>query len=351
MLNVTSHTTLINMGENCRLEDLTLKLTSSTDVINLTGIEFNGSSSQTSKLRTCVLTVDNSLVSSTSTTTVYGVDATGVVSTITPRSFAFNALKGSTINILSNGSGIKRGIIITGSNVITTRDLNIYVAAPPTTAPFPGSYVGVETVDNAELGSIQLRSTTVGAIKSTGAQSYTSSDILQTTPTTITNPTYLASPGIQIGPGTDLITKSAGSKGFSTYTYPTTLYYGGIGDIGSHKTGYMWPGSVLFSGSYPDNTTPVARYRVQQPLILSGLQSTCNSITGVDSIVITVCKNATTGSALSNPTSFTVTLNSGTLSSSFYNASVDFAAGDYINLYINVSGNSLKDLSIQLDLF
>lgn len=59
---------------------------------------------------------------------------------------------------------------------------------------------------------------------------YTASDILQTTPYTISDPTYLASTGIQIGPGTDLVTKSAGEKGFSTYIYPTVIYYGLKGD-------------------------------------------------------------------------------------------------------------------------
>jgi hypothetical protein len=72
--------------------------------------------------------------------------------------------------------------------------------------------VGVETNDTSDTGSIQLRTTTVGVTTPTAGQSYTASDILQTNPTTIDNPSYLASAGIQIGPGVDLVTKSAGGK-------------------------------------------------------------------------------------------------------------------------------------------
>jgi hypothetical protein len=355
MLGVTVDTTLITMAGQSRIEDLTLKLTSSTDNVNLKGIVFGGTTTSEAKLRTCVLTVDNSLVSSSATTNVYGIECNGA-GIITPQSFSSNALKGSTINVLSNGNGVKRGILVSNSNVVTTRDLNIYVAAPTTTAAFPGSYVGVETNDTIgpNIGSIQMRSTTIGVVKATGLQTYTASDILQTTPATITNPTYLASSGIQIGPGTDLVTKSGGSKGFSTFIYPTTLFYAGKGTASNNIAGYLWPGTVTFAGGgnpYPDTTTPAARYRIQQPAILSGIQATCNAITGGDSVVVTVCKNAATGGALSNPTPFTVTLTNAVQSVAFYNASVDFGAGDYVNLYMAVNGNSLQDLAVQLDLF
>jgi hypothetical protein len=115
----------------------------------------------------------------------------------------------------------------------------------------------------------------------------------------------------------------------------------------------LWPGTVVFSSSYPDQTIPVARYRVQQPLILSGIQATANAITLGTDVTITVCKNSTDGTAVSNGTPFTVTLSNGTLNASFYNASVDFAAGDYINLHISTTGgnSSLHDLAVQLDLF
>ena len=144
---------------------------------------------------------------------------------------------------------------------MSTRDTNIYVAAPTNTAS-TGSYVGVETNDTTNLGSIQLRTTTVGVVRPTTGQTYSASDILQTTPATMTDPTYLASPGIQVGPGVDLVTKSAGNKGFSVYTYPTTVYYGLRGDISAGSSGgYLWPGTTVASGGgttngFPDTGTP-----------------------------------------------------------------------------------------------
>jgi len=231
--------------------------------------------------------------------------------------------------------------------------VNIYVAQPTNTAS-TGSYVGVETADAANTGSIQLRSTTVGTVRPAAGNSYTASDIIQTNPTTITNPTYLASAGIQVGPGTDLVTKSAGSKGFSTYNYPTTLFYCGLGTLNNaRKEGYMWPGTVLFSNSYLDTTVPVARYRCQQPLILSGLSASCNLIPATRTVVITVCKNAapTAGDTISNPTVFTLTLTNTTTSATFYDGSVDFNAGDYLNVFVVGSHNDIQDLAVQVDLF
>jgi hypothetical protein len=277
MLNVTADTTLVTMGSQTRIEDLTLKLTSQQHR-TLKGIVFGGTTTASAKLRTCVLTVDNSGASVGGTSVVTGIECNGT-GALSPSSFSFNSLKGSTINVLSNGGGNKRGVLVSNANVVTTRDLNLYVAQPTNTAS-TGSYVGVETNDTTgpNLGSIQLRSTTVGVTFPTTTQAYTASDILQTTPASIIDPTYLASPGIQIGPGTDLVTKSAGTKGFSTYIYPTTVYYGLRGNITSAGSGgYLWPGTQSVSaGQYPDTGLPAAYYRMQQPALLSGMLASLN---------------------------------------------------------------------------
>jgi hypothetical protein len=281
MLNVTADTTLVTMGSQTRIEDLTLKLTSQQHR-TLKGIVFGGTTTASAKLRTCVLTVDNSGASVGGTSVVTGIECNGT-GALSSSSFSFNSLKGSTINVLSNGGGNKRGVLVSNANVVTTRDLNVYVAQPTNTAS-TGSYVGVETNDTTgpDLGSIQLRSTTVGITFPTGTQAYTASDILQTTPASITDPTYLASAGIQVGPGTDLVTKSAGTKGFSTYIYPTTVYYGLRGNITSAGSGgYLWPGTQTVSaGQYPDTGLPAAYYRIQQPALLSGMSASLNIAPG-----------------------------------------------------------------------
>jgi hypothetical protein len=354
MLGVTANTTLLTMGENTRVEDLTLKLTSSGHY-TLKGIVFGGTTTVTAKLRTCVLTVDNSAASSGGTSTVTGVEASGT-GTLGAGSFSFNSLKGSTINVFSNGGGNKRGVLVSNTNVTSTRDMNIYVAQPTSTAS-TGSYVGVETADTNNTGSIQLRATTIGVIIPTAGQSYTASDILQTNPATITDPTYLASAGIQIGPAVDLVTKSAGSKGFSTYIYPTTVYFGLRGDLKNGTSGgYMWPGTMVAAAGgsgFPDTGTPPAFYRVQQPALISGLSCGLAGAPGAGNTLTVLVRHTPFGGSITS-TVFTVTFGATDLIQNYYNASVRVNTGDRIHIQVSYTGgnaNEAHDLAVQLDMF
>jgi hypothetical protein len=283
-----TNTTLIKVGSNCRIEDLTMTLGSSSysGTSNLVGMYFTGSTSIQTKLRTAVLNVNNSSVSTSATTNVYGVhfDGTGTLGSST---FSFNCLKGSTVNVYSNGAGNKRGFLVSNTNIVTTRDMNVYVAQP-TSVTSTGSYVAIETNDPSNTGSIQLRSTTAGIqtpsyVASPGTiQRYSASDILQTTPATITNPGYLASAGIQIGPGTDLVTKTAGSKGFSTFVYPTIIYFGLKGSLSSATSGWLWPGTqAATSGVFPDPSGTVGSITLTATATNSSNQVTVSSTAGL----------------------------------------------------------------------
>jgi hypothetical protein len=366
-------TILLQMGDNCRVEDLNLSLGSVgyTGANHLVGVYYGSTTTVTSKLRTSVVSVTSSSTANNASNDVYGVQFDGG-GTLGANTFSFNCVKGSTINVYGNGAGKKRGMIVTGSNVATLRDTNIYVAQPTNyLTGSTGSYVGVETNDTTSThsGSIQLRSTTVGTVLSAGATGptgayYTSSDILQTTPATITNPTYLASAGIQLGPGVDLVTKTAGGRGFSTYIYPTTLYYGAIGTLntsGNPGTGtpaYLWPGPVVVHNSggqfiqYPDITVPAASYRVQQPLIVSGLNITCSVAPGAGHTTTITVRRTPVGGTIAD-TVYTLDLTGTTTNISKYDASVNFAAGDLIHLRVSYDApaNATQDLSIQLDCF
>ena len=117
------------------------------------------------------------------------------------------------------------------------------------------------TADPASTGSIQLRSTTIGSAPPVytatlnSVQLYTASAIYQATPNSVEDPTYLASAGIQVGPGTDLVYKQSGGQPFSTYTYPTTLYYGLKGDLSTGRNGFLWPGTQAVSATtFPDQS-------------------------------------------------------------------------------------------------
>jgi hypothetical protein len=353
-----TNTTLIKVGSNCRIEDLTMTLGSSSysGTSNLVGMYFSGSTTIQTKLRTAVLSINNSSVSTSATTNVYGVhfDGTGSLGAST---FSFNCLKGSTVNVYSNGAGKKCGLLISNTNIATTRDMNVYVAQPTNTSS-TGSYVGIETADPSNTGSIQLRSTTIGTVTPTGGQTYTASDILQSNPTTITNPTYLASAGIQIGPGTDLVTKTAGGKGFSTYVYPTTLFYGLQGDLktgGSPGGAYMWIGTqAATNNTFPDPSTPAAFYRAQQPFILSGITASMATAPGTGNTTTITVRRTPSGGSIADVSGYSLVFGATDTNKTFYSGSQTFGAGDLIHVLVSYTGgsaNTSHDLNVQLDCF
>jgi hypothetical protein len=264
---------------------------------------------------------------------VYGVEATGT-GTLGAASFSFNSLKGSTVNVYSNGGGNKRGILVSGACVVTTRDMNIYVASPRQTTS-AGSYVGLETSNSS--GQIQCRSTTVSGPVTAG--SFTSSDILQ------------SSGSIELGPGVDLVNKTAGGQSFTTYVYPTTLYYACLGDLKNGPTaGYLGLGSVFAaSGAYPN--VAALTYRVQQKAVLIGLLANLQTgPSGSETTVVTVYRN---GSAIPAG-AFSVTFTGTDTQKSYAATSVNFAQNDTLSVYVTYSGNNAntsRDLTVQLDMF
>ena len=353
MTNVIADTILLTMGANSRIEDLSLILTS-TGHYNLIGIAFTGSTTTTTKLRTCTISVNNSGALYTGTSDVTGIIASGTGG-LTSGSFAFNSLKASTVNVYSNGSGKKRGLLVSNTNVLTTRDLNVYVA-PPVDSRSQGSYVGIETNDPAGTGSIQLRATTVGTFLT--SISGTTSDILQTTPSSFLTSTYLLNPGIQIGPGTDLVTKTAGGKGFSSYAFTESIFYGMKGTVAG-PAGWLWPGTQTWNaGIFPDPGLPAAYVRVQQPFILGGMCVGLNISCGNSNSATALVQKTPVATGVRVDTSFSVTISGASITSYFYNASVNFAVGDYIHVYFsytsnnpNPSTNNAHDVTVQLDMF
>lgn len=357
-LNATTTTTMITMGENCIIENVTLNLscTGTNDNITLICVLFSGTSSQTSSIEYSIINVNNSTMSNTLTNNVYGIHASGT-GTLTQYAFKQNAIKSCVINVYSNGQGHKRGILVSGSNQISTTNSNIFVDAPTNTSS-TGSYIGVETADSSNVGTIQIRTTSVGVKTPTVGQLYTASDIRQTNPTTLLNPSYLLSAGIQIGPGTDLVTKTAGGKGFSTYVYPTILSYGLKGAITSaSNNSYLWIGTQhIANNMFPDPTLPPAYFRVQQPAIISGLFVSTNvSPGGTNTVTFTVYYTPLGGSLTATP--FTVTLTDGQSTGTFYDGSISVNTGDYIHLLMNYTSgggpnaNTANDITAQIDLF
>ena len=337
MLNVTVDTTLIKMKNNCILENVTLILTSN-EHYTLKGIVFEGISG---KLYNSVLNINNSPSSSNGISTVIGVEC-NEIGTI-------DLLKNSSINIYSNGNGNKRGVLLSNSSVIKTIDLNIYIAQPISTDSM-GSYVGVETADPSNSGSIHLRTTIIETVSPNIGQDYTASDILQTNPVNNINNSYLISPGIHIGPGTELIKKTAGGKGFSTYSYSTILFYGLKGIITS--TGYLMP---FIQQTSSDISNIPTYFIIQQTSILCGLSLSLNTAPSSTNTTTLLVQYTPISTGIISDTIFTITLTGIELQSSFYNSSLTLNKGDKIHLYLSYSSdngtNFSSDINAQINLF
>ena len=331
-----STATMLTMGENTRVEDVTLTLTSSNATTNLVGVRTPNTTSNTSKLRTAVLTVNNAGLAVGTTTNVYGIldDGTG---TLGPGTFSFNFTRGVTVNVFSNGGGVKRGVLVTGANDITFRDTNIYVAAP-TDAASTGSYHGVETT-NVDADA-EFRTSSISGPSTAGG--YTGSDILQSQPTigVITNK------GIQLGPGVDLINKTAGGKPFTTYVTPTTIIYGLQGNV-PNATRYLWPGVQTSA-----DTTQVF-YRFQQKAIVQGLSVNCRVAPGgANAFTVTVLRSATGIAGSGVATVMTATISGANTSAFQYGVSVNFAQGEYLALQIASAAPGLAaDVVAEVDIF
>ena len=283
-----------------------------------------------------------------------------ILGVIDPTIFSKSCIHSTNITVSSNGFGIKRGIFIPTPCVLSIRDTNVLVTTPSDTSS-SGSYIGLETNDVNNIASIQIRSSSIAACPQSSG-SFTSADISQTTPSINTIPSYLTLPGIQVGPGTDLVTKNANSLGFSTYAYTTTLYYGLKGNISSAGSGaWIWPGTqAVLSGTFPDPSTPPAFYTINQPCILLGMSATLNTApTGTDTNLTLTVQKTEVANINADPyvaptdTIFTVTFGSTDVMKQLYDGSVKFNSGDRLHLYLtyNGTGNTSRDITCQLYMF
>jgi len=260
-----------------RIEDVTLNCNAITATGTTTTTAMLVQYPESTKIRTCVINVTSTATDGSS---AYGIRSTtlasgtpGSVDTSgnpTAKMFSFNTVKGITVNVFSSGSGAsgaRRGILVDGTTAscMTCRDANIYIGAPTGANPGTGTYVGVETNCTSPAtgqGTVQLRNCSVGScvgsLLANTAGYFTASDVLQTTPTSVTPGTTKT--GIILGAGTDLITKTAGNKPLTVTTFPQTLSY----NLKGTGTGWLSQGiqttpdslnNAPFTGQYFVTTT------------------------------------------------------------------------------------------------
>ena len=305
--NVGVNTTLLTMGENTRVEDINLLLTSSNHV-NLIGAAFPGTTSQTAKLRATSITVDNSTASTVGTSNVYGIHSFGTGNSADN----VDTIRDSVITVNSAGLGIKRALMVnTNTNRFNCRDSSLLI----TNAGGAGSYIGAEV--NHVGAQLFIRASTVQGV---------TADISQTA-------------GILSIGTTNLSNSNANNLGFSTVLQPSIIIWGDPGGLPKGTVRFYRPGSASVS------TTEVF-IRLSQKCLLKALD--IRAITGPGT------SNTDTWTIRKNgiDTPLTVSLNGTQISNINNNVSVSFQAGDSLSLKVTTSsGTAVSDTVVQVDVF
>lgn len=301
-LNTTSNTTLLTMGSNCRVEDMTFTLTSASDV-SLTGIDWPSGTPLTSKLRVCVANVRSS---GTGSNQIVGMLSAGSSATTYSAS---DATRGCTVNVDASSSGIVRGLYVTGSNWFGIRDTNINVTGTGS------NIIGVETTNAGAYASLK-HSTVRGGdhvlIPSNHDINRTAGEIL------------LAS--------VDLKNNSANGNGFSVATEGAITHYGTTGNAQNGTTYYLVPGYSTIN-NLPGTAFPIPV--TQNMILFSGTFQSGIAIPVGQSVKLTAYRNNVA-------TDMSMTIVAGQTLASNTSQSVDFTKGDTLDFRMVPSGGNIN---------
>jgi hypothetical protein len=290
----TGPTTLITMGANSRLENMTLILTSS-GPHTLKGIDLPSGTSITAKLRTAVVNVTST---DTGATDIYGVYSGGTsVTSYSSSDFS----RACTINLISDTTGISRGVYVNGANRLNLRDTNIFARGNGT------NIIGAE-VNNAS-GYLSMKACTSAG--------------------TLYDVNRLAG-NLLIG-FTDLRNNTANGNSFSTVVESSQVYFGTLGNPAADTTYYLLPGilgiSTLPASAYP---LPVT----QNMILISGVIKFTGTIPSGGSISLNVHKNGSVSPG------WNVSLGPGTNQMAYKDTqSLEFSTGDTYHVEMVIVGN------------
>lgn len=290
MENVTGSTRMITMGDNTSIEDCTIQLITS-EPYDIAAIYFFRFSTFTSKVKGCNIYLNNFTIIDTPTD-VIGVLAEGVGVQNTDselieaaESGSLACVENSTIQIISNYGGRKRGIYVLGgandfTNIVTIKNTSIFVKNP-SVVDAPGSLSGNFSWSAVENNSEYSKIICFTSILSgpTTASHLDNSDISQTLGEII------------IGEGTILVNKRPRLKPsssllcypFKFLTEKTTLFYAAIGKIKNlslNEDIYLLPGTMMIQnydytapfGTYPPTLSSAPTYNFKYPIPARNIQ-------------------------------------------------------------------------------
>lgn len=311
---VAANTTLVNMANNARIQNVTIQLLSGA-AVTLTGVRFSGSQSATAQLVDSVVIVDNGGVSNATTSDLVGIElgATGN----TERNECVQRVR---VLVRSNGQGTKRGLAAQASGITIVRDTNVRVEKQ---SGGTGTYIGVETTA-ASTGLVLKDCFIDGSLQ--GGSASIHDDIRQ-------------SAGAIFLYHTDLVNNDAGGLGFTApySSYMETWYSEGLVNAALR---FLYPGTAIPSVSEIQRS-------VNRRCIIIGMRVKARVASGGG--------NSTTWTLRLNgvATGITVTIAGGVTELAFIgNVSVPYAIGDDISIAQTQTGGSVAaDVAVSLEVY
>jgi hypothetical protein len=309
-LNCTSNTTLLTMGSNCRVENFTANLSSSSNV-NLTGVLFPQGTIPTAKLRNSIWTITST---ATGSNTILGCSSPG---TSTLDFFPANMIQRSTLNVISSSAGTTRGILINNASRFAVRDIVVYARGSGS------NIVGGEVTDAS--GILEIKSSTIGGVTSGAGVAY---DINRAAGT------------ILLG-STDLLYNNANGNSFTPTQAPASFTWGLLGNMASNRRYYLVPGTVKIGDLETEavtNTYDGAKALpvpfVQPSSVIDTTMSFLGTIPSGCTLTMKLIKNRTAPPILS----VMMTSTDGGLKRNT-TQSASFGAADTVDAILDVSGN------------
>lgn len=312
-LNCTSNTTLLTMGSNCRVENFTANLSSSSNV-NLTGVLFPQGTIPTAKLRNSIWTVTST---ATGSNAIYGCYSPG---TSTLDFFPANMIQRSTLNVISSSAGPTRGILINNASRFAVRDIVVYARGSGS------NIVGGEVTDAS--GILEIKTSTIGGVT--------------TDPAGIGHDLNRSAGEIIVG-ACDLLNNDANGNSFTVTQQCPTLSYGINGNLGSNRRYYLPPGTEAV-GNITNTSTGTAYagsnaipFPFDQKTLAIALTMTFTGTLGAGSnLIFSLHKNRTASQVMS------LTFGSADTATGvkyIKTISADFAQGDTLDAVLDTSGN------------
>lgn len=300
-LLVTSATDLLTMADNCRVEDVTLNLSTNANV-QIRGVVWPGTTAATAKLRTAVVTVT---AGGASASPAYGLHSIGTASA---GAFEVSVVRATTVSA-TGAAGATRGLLCdTAAHTFSARDCIIAATGGSTAIGAETNFAGV---------SLLLRTTSASG---------STSDISQTLGT------------LNLG-CVDLVNNTANGLGFGVAMASPFMTFGDPGALAASSTFFLYPGTENASAT--------------EVFVRMPIKCLCRGISVRNSVAATTRTDVFTVRKNGVNTAVTVSLPGATNSANSNSTSADFAAGDSLSVtaVTGAGGVSPQDTLVVVSLY